>query len=386
LSEAPIKIMVVDDTEVNVRIIQKFLEPKGYELICAYNGRESIDKFRQNRPDIILMDVMMPDMTGYEATTEIKKLMGSTWVPILFLSAKTEIEDQIQGLEVGGDDYLTKPVDLNMLRSKLRAVMRIVEMQRKLDDANKKISAFADQYREEMRLAKELVERMSSLVNFDKKGKNKLFLEAVDEISGDIVFNYQCEHSDKQYYMLADATGHGLTAAISLLPLSQAFNLAASQCLPLVDMLNMLNDQLHTMLPADRFVAASLAVVDEAKKTIEIWNGSNPAPRIIDKTDGKIITNSESHFCLGVVDSKTFSPKISVYNYVNPCEVVFFSDGVIDAKNANDEAFGTKGIDKSLANYKTNSSFFKQLLENLNKFREDARKVDDICILSISCT
>jgi len=389
LNKKDIKILVADDTPVNVKIIQKFLEPRGFEVISAVNGQDAVDKFSEERPDIILMDIMMPVKDGYEATKEIKALTGDDWVPLIFLSAKSTIEDQIIGIRTGGDDYLTKPVDLSLLEAKLEAMLRIVNMQRKLNVATEKLKKFAGRASVEIELAKNLMDKMAEKKESVEPENFQLYAEAAEEISGDMALSYQCQgegDSAKQYFMLADATGHGLTAAISLVPLSQLFYHLASMGENIADIAMQINQRLHSILPPDRFVAATLGFVDQAQGTIEIWNGANPIPVLLN-TKGQVRHRFElTSFCLGMVSDTVFSAKTETIQYDEDCELLFFSDGVIDAKNENGEIFGNEGINRSLAlPLQANHIMFDRIKDDLNAFRDHDNKVDDICLLSIKC-
>ena len=100
MATAKLKVLVVDDTPVNVKIIEMFLQARGYDVVTAEDGQVAIEKFMSEKPDVILMDVMMPNIDGYDATISIRGIAGAAWVPIIFVSAKVTPEDQIKGLEM----------------------------------------------------------------------------------------------------------------------------------------------------------------------------------------------------------------------------------------------------------------------------------------------
>lgn len=125
------KILLVDDTKTDQLIMRAYLEDMGHEVILGNNGVEAVEAYNSNKPDLILMDVIMPEMDGLQAATEIRK-DTSDWIPIIFLSARVNPEDITEGIEAGGDDYLTKPVDQKVLVAKLKAMQRIAKMRQKL--------------------------------------------------------------------------------------------------------------------------------------------------------------------------------------------------------------------------------------------------------------
>lgn len=115
------KILAVDDEKRMVRFIQLNLEQDGFQVITAYNGKEAIEQVRTQLPDLILLDIMMPDINGFEVLKKIREVNN---VPVIMLTAKGEEDDRIQGLELGADDYITKPFSPRELVSRIRAVLR----------------------------------------------------------------------------------------------------------------------------------------------------------------------------------------------------------------------------------------------------------------------
>ncbi len=117
------RILVVDDEERMVRFIRMNLEHDGYQVAEALNGKQAIDKMRDT-PDLVLLDVMMPDLDGFEVLETIRQV---STVPVIMLTAKGEEDDRIRGLELGADDYITKPFSPRELVSRVKAVLRRTE-------------------------------------------------------------------------------------------------------------------------------------------------------------------------------------------------------------------------------------------------------------------
>lgn len=124
------KALIVDDEATNRMILQTCLANHGYKIIVAENGQQAIDKFVQESPDIVFMDVMMPIMDGYEATRKIKKISGENFIPVIFLTAITVEEELAQCVAAGGDDFLIKPFSLVLLKARLDAMERIRDLHR----------------------------------------------------------------------------------------------------------------------------------------------------------------------------------------------------------------------------------------------------------------
>ena len=118
------KILIVDDEERMVRFIRMNLEHDGFIVADAFNGKQAIQKMRDVNPDIILLDVMMPDVDGFDVLETIREF---TNVPVIMLTARGEEDDRVRGLELGADDYVTKPFSPRELDSRIRAVLRRTE-------------------------------------------------------------------------------------------------------------------------------------------------------------------------------------------------------------------------------------------------------------------
>jgi len=141
------KVLVVEDTVTSATLICQMLAKMGLETVRARNGGEGLEAFRRERPDLVLLDVIMPDMDGYEVARRIRESeRGVDWTPIIFLSARANDEDLANGIAAGGDDYLIKPVSEIVLRAKIDAMRRIVAMRselvqltHRLDEANREL-------------------------------------------------------------------------------------------------------------------------------------------------------------------------------------------------------------------------------------------------------
>lgn len=118
------RILVVDDEERMVRFIRLNLEHDGFQVSEAFNGKEAIQKIRDVTPDLILLDVMMPDIDGFEVLETVREV---SQVPVIMLTAKGEEDDRVRGLELGADDYVTKPFSPRELVSRVKAVLRRTE-------------------------------------------------------------------------------------------------------------------------------------------------------------------------------------------------------------------------------------------------------------------
>ena len=133
---ANIKVLIIDDDKKLVGMIKNYLEKDGYEIIVAFDGAEGIEKTESHRPDLVILDLMLPKLDGLEVCKLIRK---ESSMPILMLSAKGEEADIVVGLELGADDYLSKPFSLRELSARVKAILRRVSKLKEDEKSKKKI-------------------------------------------------------------------------------------------------------------------------------------------------------------------------------------------------------------------------------------------------------
>jgi len=127
------KILIVDDSRTYQAMLASYVKEMGYESVGAMNGEEALEVFTEEWPDLILLDVTMPGMNGYETAREFRNLGDewAHWVPIIFLTSRVADENIVMGIEAGGDDYLAKPISEIVLHAKIKAMMRMADHRRK---------------------------------------------------------------------------------------------------------------------------------------------------------------------------------------------------------------------------------------------------------------
>lgn len=128
-------VLAVDDNEQNLQLLEEYLWSWGYDVVLARDGREAVDLYPRYNPSIIVLDVMMPNMDGYEACQLIKQSPAGRTIPILMLTALTGAEDKIKALESGADDFLNKPINREELRTRIRSLIKIRNLRKELDSS-----------------------------------------------------------------------------------------------------------------------------------------------------------------------------------------------------------------------------------------------------------
>jgi DNA-binding response OmpR family regulator len=132
-------ILVVDDQPINVQLLKRKLEREGIRVSAAYNGLEALDLVKKEKPDLILLDVMMPDMDGIEVCQRLQADEQTRSIPIIFITARTSKEGKIEGLSVGAVDYITKPIDLDETLARVQTQLRFVAINREVIDLQRRL-------------------------------------------------------------------------------------------------------------------------------------------------------------------------------------------------------------------------------------------------------
>ncbi len=374
-------VLVVDDTANNVAIASQVVKRLGHRPIVARSGEEALEVFLAEAPDMILMDVMMPGIGGLEATRRIREAAGARWLPILMVTALTREDEVLEGLRAGADDYLTKPLSLPVFQAKIQVFQRIVALQQTLARQASELSTYYRQAEEERRLGAQLMEYM---VNRDGLGDPALRHRIVPawHFSGDLIAAARtpgkCHH-----LMLSDGMGHGLPAAMATLPQFDTFYAMTELGYGIGRIAEVMNSRMHAMMPRGRFAALTLVSINPVMGTIDVWNGGNPAPCLVDAS-GKIVKSWKSrHVPLGLLPPEEFSRELETCAYEKDCQLFLWSDGLTEAENAEGEQFGIERAQARLAAADPLQRF-DALLDALDSHCASKKPVDDIAVLMVT--
>ncbi|MEO8039518.1 MAG: SpoIIE family protein phosphatase [Betaproteobacteria bacterium] len=342
-----LRILAVDDSAPVRALLKGFLEREGHEVTLASDGDHALELFESVDPDLVLMDVVMPKLDGIEATRRIRCIAPGRWVPVILLSALDSEDDAVQGLRAGADDYLAKPLNLSILKAKISSFRRIADMQLQLAQQASALALFHEEQIEEQELANALIGNFARSEGLADPAIDWAVLPS-QRFSGDVVAAVRSP-SGALYTMLGDATGHGLTASVSLIPALQIFYGMGRKGMPLGQMVAEINARLKELLPVGRYLAVSLMVLDEQARAAEVWNGGLPPTLVIDAQGECSDVLESAHLPLGILGEADFDSSCAVLRWSGPAEVVFYSDGVIEAQDAAGIAFGLDRLRQGLS-------------------------------------
>lgn len=374
------KILVVDDQAANRSLLAYLLVDGGHETVEAASGQECLDVFVRDIPDLILMDVMMPGMDGYEAAAQIKASTAQ-YVPIIFLTALSDDVSLSKCIESGGDDFLTKPVNETLLNAKIKAHERIRELNSELTKKNQELERYQKLLKQEHELAEYVFE---TAISWQQEIPSvKRFLSPMGGFSGDLIL---CAPTSRNtlFVMLGDFTGHGLPAALGALPVSQDFQTLADQGVTLGELARKLNSTLYNYLPSHMFCAANLIELSADGRKARCWLGGLPDMFLID-SDGLIRRAMHSqHMPLGVIADSEFQEGLIEITMGEAERLVTYSDGVTDCCDSTGEMLGEARFEMMFDGNVKGDELFDSLVDRLKSFADGHPQDDDISMLEIA--
>ncbi|WP_373975873.1 fused response regulator/phosphatase [Chitinibacter sp. SCUT-21] len=370
--------MVVDDTEAILLLISRFVEALGHSALVARNGQQALEVWREEQPDLVLMDVMMPVMSGPEAAVQIKAEAGATWVPIVFVTGVGEENALADAIERGADDYINKPVNFRVLEAKLKAFGRTLDLNRKVRDQSKTLADYYERAEEEKRVVRHLMEQM---VNSERLADPQFeyWLSPAESLSGDLIAAARTP-GQALHILLADGIGHGLTAALNVLPLTQPFYSMTEKGYSITDILFEMNAKVRQVLPIGRFVCVSLISIDEVSGTIEIWNAGMPPIQILGADKSVLRICSSSNLPLGIVPSHSLDLVPERIYYKDAGYIVAYSDGLVEARNSSQSEYGLHSL-LSIIQSTSASSVIESVQANLLEFLAGEQHHDDVSLV-----
>lgn len=368
--------LIVDDDRTNRFILKSLLKQYDYQIIEACNGQEAIDQYLKEKPDIIFMDVIMPVVDGYEATLQIKAAAGSDFVPVIFLTAMSDEKSITKCIDVGGDDFMVKPYDPFLLKTKIQAMHRITTL-------NRKVQGMYSMIHREQEIAESVFVNAIQGQNI-KNPFLKSTIRPADTFSGDMVLSAYSPSRDL-FVLIGDFTGHGLSAALGAMPVSEVFRAMTKKGFDPGDILSALNDKLKKLLPIGMFFGVQLVAISHDLERATIYNAGMPDLLIVDGQNNKVKYRLKSRgLPLGVIAD--VNPK-DIVEYVPISEndkILMFSDGLTEARDAEDDVFGEDRLDQGIAEAPENG-LFEHIFNLLDNFCGETTQADDVTLIEVSC-
>jgi len=371
------KILVVDDDAINRMILVNMLKIDGFDVVEASNGEEAIQQYQDEKPDVILMDIMMPVMNGYIATEKIKDIAGNDIIPVIFITAVTNEEALAKCVSSGGDDFITKPFSKTILMARIAAQIRMREMYNTIQDHQNMLEG-------EHVAAERIFSKLLGTGELDNSNI-KYIMSSLSVFSGDVIAA-KSDSDGVMNILLADAAGHGLPAAIGTVPVVDMFYTMASKGVAISDMAYSINQKLHNILPAENFVCLSLMRIISDECALEIVNCGLPDVLVYSSTNESVIRSVNSRSVpLGVLSNEQFTVEPVKIDLQEGDKVIAYSDGITEAMNSEGEMFGGERLSAIIKNNQDHDNMFEEIVDAVKTFAGGELNGDDVTLLEYTC-
>ncbi|MBM3240106.1 response regulator [Candidatus Poribacteria bacterium] len=377
------KILVVDDEPRNVRLLSMILRAEGYEVLPGYSGEEALAETEKESPDLILLDIMMPGIDGYEVCQKLRGAEPTKAIPIIMITALEGIEEKVKALNLGADEFISKPFNKFEVLARIRTLLRVKRLYDELQEKNRILE-------DELRMAHEVQE---ALLPKDIEAQMPQGLELCCEyipalaVGGDFFDIAKISPSIIGVF-IADVMGHGAQPALITVLIKTLLSELFYEAQTPAELLAELNRRYNALVRATGiFASAFYLTVDVNKKEVVFSNAGHP-PALLIRREKRELSElpKESGLALGLA---------SDYNYQNHESklekgdtILLYTDGLSDIANRNGETFGLDHLKAIVAdNLKLpNITLIQTIINAINKFTGDAPSPDDITVLAIGLT
>ena len=372
MREPPL-ILIVDDNPANVEILQMRLLANNYDTITATDGQMGLDMAKEKHPDLILLDIMMPKLDGLEVCRRLKGDPSLPFMPIILVTAKSDSKDVVAGLEAGGDEYLTKPVDHAALVARVKSMLRI----KLLHDT---VLEQSSQLKIQLKTATKIQSLFWPEIIELEAGRHIWAVSVPATYVGGDLYDVIPMHDGSLLAYVADVSDKGVPAALIMAALSTKIRSEAQTQIEIDNLLESINNSLYNLISEEGFFATIVLVKYwPVSGKMQLALGGHLQPLwIIDDGIGNL--PQMNGISLGVMPNALFEKHEIL---LSPGEsVLLFTDGVIEAENEDKELFGNNRLVRYIKDNK-GSPRGKGLLDEIRIWRGNAKVNDDLTLLEI---
>jgi sigma-B regulation protein RsbU (phosphoserine phosphatase) len=369
------RILIVDDAKANVDILVEALRAE-YKLSVALSGESALRSIEKNAPDLVLLDIVMPGMDGYEVCRRLRASPQTREIPVMFLSALEEVQNKTLGFEVGGNDYLTKPFEVLEVKARVRSLL--------------KAKAYSDAVKEkiasELRIAREIqLGILPSDIAASTAGTGVeivAYLEPAREVGGDLYEVIRTEDG-RLVVFIGDVSGKGIPAALFMAVTMTLVRTMGHQYREPDEIVSRVSEALARQNPRDMFVTLFCAVLDPATGLVSCANAGHPSPVLMRPGSSPTFPVEPTAGLAGIMPGMEVGTRLIE---LRPGDtLVLYTDGVTEAHNAGDELFEEDRLLAHLAAQPghTAAETVSGLVEAIGRFAGEREPADDLAIIAI---
>ncbi|WP_369922569.1 PP2C family protein-serine/threonine phosphatase [Marinomonas polaris] len=379
--EQVLTILIADDNPSDRILLKAILSQFGHNVISAVDGQDAIDKFDPHTIQLVCLDIKMPHKDGWEAALEIQRIAGDVFVPIVFLSGVTDPIALSNCLRIGGIDFISKPYSPALITAKLNAIVRLLVMQKTLEEQRDAMSLYNEQLLNEQEVAKVVYENITNS-NCLKDPALSTIHYGTHIFNGDVILAAY-KPNGGMHILLGDFTGHGLSAAIGALPLADIFFDWTKKGFLMRQIIPEINARLKGILPSNMFCSAAFIDIKVNNKSIEVWNGGLPDLLFFPQNADRPVKLTSKNLPLGVLSPDTFECQIDPMSFVPGDRLMAFSDGVYEALDLSGQMFCHSVLNPLYQGEIDADQSVDWLIQQLEREGVLANPHDDISCLSV---
>jgi CheY-like chemotaxis protein len=376
-----LKILIADDNTTDRIILSRVLENLGHQVIQARDGNDAIANFIEHDPSLVLLDVLMPGYDGYEVAEIIKEKSSKPWFPIIFLTSLTEASDLAKCIDAGGDDFVSKPINKIIIKAKIDAFERIINLYQTVAEQRERIQFHHEHLVQEQEAAKRIFNNIAHRGCLESSNIN-YHLSPMSIFNGDLMLAAELPMGGMRL-LLADFTGHGLPAAIGAMPTSEIFYGMTTKGFSIPDMMVEMNMRLYGVLPRGVFCCVIVIDIDARDRTLTIWNAGAPDSFVLNTKTKTIEPVKSSHLPLGIQAPEKFEVFCQTHEFTRDHKLIAVTDGIIEAEDSNGNLFGEERLIAGIRKNLHSESICDALMEEVESFCGKTEQTDDVSLLEV---
>jgi CheY-like chemotaxis protein len=335
--EQILTILVADDNPTDRILLKAILSQFGHNVVLAVDGQDAVDKFDPNTIQLVCLDIKMPYKNGWEVALEIQNIAGDKFVPIVFLSGVADPVALSNCLRIGGTDFISKPYSPALITAKLNAIVRLLVMQKMLEEQRDEMALYNEKLLHEQEVAKVVYENITNSSCLKDTALSTIHY-GTNTFNGDVILAAY-KPNGGMHLLLGDFTGHGLSAAIGALPLADIFFDWTKKGFLMRQIIPEINARLKSVLPSNVFCSAAFIDIKVNNKSIEVWNGGLPDLLFFSENSDIPMRLASKNLPLGVLSPDMFESQIDLVSFTPGDRLMAFSDGVYEALDSSGNMF-----------------------------------------------
>lgn len=372
----PSTILVVDDNPINLQLVVRTLDGRGHRILAARNGAAALEIARRTVPDLVLLDVMMPDMSGFEVYRRMNADPAGERVPVIFLSALNGASDKIAGLGLGAVDYVTKPIQPEEVRARVDNHLTRLYLERELRRSRDRLD------RELANAA--LLQRLMLPSSLPSVGGARFAAHyRTSRHAGGDYYDVVPIDDTRIGFIVADVSGHGAAAAIVMAMIRAVVHTIRDAADDPAAVLRQINSHFCFLRDTAVFATAVYGVLDTRRRTVRFASAGHPLPLHFRRGEETSPLHCDATLPLLLAD--TGAVPVAEHELASGDRILLYTDGITDQTSPSGDMYDTERLAAAFtrAAGRTADVLVQHIVSDVDAFAEVGEPVDDQTLLAI---